>query len=285
MDSFEEHRAEVKPGHLPVRVSPAKPGFRQAGRSTTPSYSTSGQGPLLIYIPGLDGTGELSFLHLPNLARDYQVVTYQLRETGRITYEDLAADVAHIIQERNETRATILGESFGGTIAMEFALRYSEMVERLVLVNSFPWFRKRRLIHYGLLIASRFPFEGTWLIRRAAATLGLIVDGVGRADRRKFIAAMRNVKKRAYVRRLRLISDLDLRDRLSEIAAPTLFMAGDKDLLVPSVTEAKMMASLVPNSRLVVLKGVGHAALLTDKVSVGEIIAEWIASESPGATD
>ncbi|HEU4388076.1 MAG TPA: alpha/beta hydrolase, partial [Blastocatellia bacterium] len=234
--SFEQLPSEVQaPGQTELhigQVRKAKTGYEQLpAKNPAPSYSTTGQGPLLIYIPGLDGTGELSFRHLPNLSRDYQVITYQLRDTGRFTYEDLAADIAHIVQDRNETRAMILGESFGGTIAIEFALRYPEMAERLVLVNSFPWFRKRRLIRYGLFIASRMPFDATWLIRRAAATLGLIVDGIARADRRTFIAAIRNVKKPAYVRRLELISELDLRDRLGEIKAPTLLLAGEKDLL------------------------------------------------------
>jgi pimeloyl-ACP methyl ester carboxylesterase len=233
----------------------------------------------LIYVPGLDGTGELSFKHMPNLARDYRVVTYRLRETGRFTYEDLAADVAHIVRDRNEGRATILGESFGGTIAIEFALRYPEMVERLVLVNSFPWFRRRTLIRGGLLIASTMPFGLTWLIRRGAATLGLMVDGVGRADRQKFLEAIRTVEKPAYVRRLELIAGVDLRERLPEITAPTLFLAGDRDLLVPSITEARLMAARVPNSKLVILEGVGHAALLTDKVAVGAIIADWIEAD------
>jgi len=55
-----------------------------------PAYRVEGRGPLLIYIAGLDGTGELFFKQNPLLATSYRVVTFRSRESGRFTYEDLA---------------------------------------------------------------------------------------------------------------------------------------------------------------------------------------------------
>ena len=153
---------------------------------TSPHYQVEGSGPLLIHVAGLDGTGQLFFKQAPRLGRAHRVVTFRSREQGRFTYEDLTDDLAAIIRDQVEQRATIVGESFGGTVALSFALRYPLMVERLVVVNSFSRFRKRLTIKLGVKLASGVPYRMLWPVRRAASTLGLLVDGVGRDDRRLF---------------------------------------------------------------------------------------------------
>jgi 3-oxoadipate enol-lactonase len=237
-------------------------------------YRVEGSGPLLIYVPGLDGTGELFFKQAPRLARAHRVVTFRSRDHGRFTYEDLSDDLAAIIPDLGEHQATIVGESFGGTVALSFALRYPRMVERLVVVNSFPRFRKRLTIKLGVKLASGLPFRLLWPVRRAASILGLLVDGVSREDRRLFWRAIRTVSGEAYARRLQLIAELDLEARLSELQTPTLFIAGDRDLLIPSVNEAHAMAARMPNARVRVIKGAGHACLLGGRVRLDELLAE-----------
>lgn len=240
-------------------------------------YRVEGSGPLLIYIAGLDGTGELFYKQAPALARSYRVVTFRLREHGRFTYDDLTGDVAAIIKEIGESRAIIVGESFGGTIAMQFAICYPEMVERLIVVNSFPRFRPRWKIEIAATFAPVVPPRFTWLVRRGANRLGLMIDGVNAEDRRRFFQAVRDVKHQAHARRLRLIAELDIENRLSEIQAPTLFIAGTKDYLVKSVREARAMAARAPNADVKIIDGAGHACLLGNKVILADLLAEWIA--------
>jgi 3-oxoadipate enol-lactonase len=243
-------------------------------RQAPPPYRVEGSGRLLIYISGLDGTGQLFFKQAPALARSYRVVTFRSRDNGRFTYEDLTDDVAAIIRDLGEQSATILGESFGGTVALNFALRYPQMVERLVVINSFPRFRKRFTIKVGALLASGLPFRLLWPVRRVASILGLLVDGVSREDRRVFWKAIRTVSGEAYAQRLKLIAALDLEPRLSEIHAPALFIAGERDLLIPSVREAHAMASRMPNATVKVVKGAGHACLLGSRVRLAELLAK-----------
>src|SRR4026208_2470043 len=114
-----------------------------------PQYRVEGSGPLLIYIAGLDGTGQLFFKQSPALTRSYRVVTFRSRDTGRFTDEELSNDLAASIRDLGEKQATILGESFGGTVALSFALLYPAMVKRLVVINSFPRFRGRVKIRLG----------------------------------------------------------------------------------------------------------------------------------------
>jgi pimeloyl-ACP methyl ester carboxylesterase len=242
--------------------------------ASAPPATVQGSGPLLVYIAGLDGTGELFFKQAPALARSYRVATFRSRDEGRFTYDDLACDVASIIRGMNERRATILGESFGGTVALWFALRYPEMVERLVVVNSFPRYRRRFRINLAARFASILPFRSIRPVRLAASALGLFIDSVSREDRRRFYKAAQAVKRDGYARRLQLIAEFDVISRLPEIQSPAIFIASENDLLVPSVKEARLMAARMPNAKVKIIKGAGHACLLGNRVRLAELIDE-----------
>ena len=239
-----------------------------------PPYRVEGAGPLLVYIAGLDGTGELFFKQAPLLARRHRVVTFRSRDDGNFSYEDLTDDIALIIRDLGARQATILGESFGGTVALSFALRYPRMVERLVVINSFPRFRGRLRIKLGAWLAGSLPFWLLWPVRRGANILGLLIDQVSREDRRRFWDAIRTVSAAAYARRLQLIAGFDVEDRLPEIQAPALFIAGEYDLLVPSVREAFAMAARMPNAAVKVIKHAGHACLIGGRVRLAELLTE-----------
>jgi len=245
-----------------------------------PIYRLQGAGPLLVYVAGLDGTGALFFKQAASLARDFRVATFRLRDGADFTYEHLVSDVASIIRDAGEERAVVLGESFGGTIALQFALRHPELIERLIIVNSFPRFRGRIRIRLASLLARHLPFNLTWLARVVFSKVGLSIDRVNAADRRFFFDAMRTVQKAGYARRLELISTLDLESRLSEINAPTLFVAGERDLLVSSVREARQMASHVQNATVKTVPFAGHACLLNERFDLREVLREWIGREN-----
>ena len=76
------------------------------------------------------------------------------------------------------------------------------------------------------------------------------------------------------MQRLRLIVELNVEDRLSEIQAPTLLIAGDKDLLIPSAREARSMAARMPNAKVKIIQGAGHACLLGNLVRLADLMAE-----------
>jgi len=239
-------------------------------------YKVGGSGPVLIYVSGLDGTGQLFFKQAPQLVRSYRVVTFRSREHGRFAYQDLTDDLAAIIRDLSAEKATIVGESFGGTVALSFALRYPEMVERLVVINSFPRFRSRWRIRLAAALTASLPFSLFQPARRAANLLGLHRDGVSREDRRRFWQAIRTVSPEGYSRRLQLIAEFDIEDRLPEIKTPTLFIAGDRDLLIPSARQARAMAERMANATVKIIRGAGHACLLGDRVRLDELLREHL---------
>ena len=241
-----------------------------------PAYKLEGSGPLLVYVAGMDGTGELFFKQARLLRRRYKVATFRARDGRDFGYDDLTTDIASIIRDAGFQRAIMVGESFGGTVALNFALERPEMVERLVIVNSFPRFRGRIRIRLAAWLTAHLPFKRMWMARVVASSLGLFVDCVGASDRRRFFDAVKTVRQESYVRRLELIASLDIENRLSEISAPTLFIAGKRDLLVRSVKEANVMAALMPNAAVKILPRAGHSCLLNDEVDLSELLTEWI---------
>src|SRR5689334_14041302 len=120
--------------------------------------SIHGSGEPVILVSGMDGTGKLFYRQVPLLARSYRVATYALRDTAT-TMEELVDDLGHVVDAVTpETRrATIVGESFGGALALSFALGHPEQVERLVILNSFPYFNPQIRLHLARFALRTIP--------------------------------------------------------------------------------------------------------------------------------
>jgi pimeloyl-ACP methyl ester carboxylesterase len=235
----------------------------------------AGAGPLIVLVPGMDGTGQLFYRQVPSLARRYRVATYALREQA--TMEDLVEDLAGVVRAAapNE-RATVVGESFGGTVALSFALAHPEFVDRLVILNSFPRFlpQSRLRLATWMLGAVPFPWQAMTAMRRLTA-FRLHSRYTHAREIRRFLVLTARTTRRGYLQRLRILREYDVRDRLTEIRAPTLFLASDRDHLVPAVEQARYMAHRVPGATMRVLEGHGHICLIAPNVHLGAILEEW----------
>jgi pimeloyl-ACP methyl ester carboxylesterase len=238
-------------------------------------YRISGTGPAIIFVPGLDGTGELFYRQETELAKFFTVVTCSLRTEGQFTYTDLLNDLANMIAKELENKPVILcGESFGGTISLQFALKYPELLEKLIVINSFPYFRNRSLFFAGRVLLEFTPYEFVQLGRMISVHLGIIAEDLNKEDKEKFLAITTKIPKLAVVRRMDLIRDFDVRDELNKILTPTLFIAGRQDRLQNSVVEAEFMASKMPNAKIKIIENAGHVPLPSHKCSLLEILTE-----------
>ncbi|HJN46268.1 MAG: hypothetical protein CL477_18055 [Acidobacteria bacterium] len=234
-----------------------------------------GDGTPLVLVPGLDGTGRLFHRQTGLLARSHRVATYALRDTAP-TMESLVEDLLKVVTTAAGTseRAIVIGESFGGALALTFALAHPERVRALVIINSFshftPQFRLRLAIH-GLRMV---PWGAMPLARRMTA-FRLHSKHTHRRDVRKFITATRSATKDGYLGRLRLLTRYDVRHRLGEVVSPTLFVAAELDHLVPSLEQARYMVARVPGSTLKILEGHGHICLIAPDLDLSDILHQW----------
>lgn len=78
-----------------------------------------------------------------------------------------------------------------------------------------------------------------------------------------------------YINRLTLLMRYDVRSRLHELRAPTLFLASEQDHLVPSVAQAQYMAARTADSVVRILGGHGHICLIAPDIDLAQILAEW----------
>jgi pimeloyl-ACP methyl ester carboxylesterase len=226
----------------------------------------------------MDGTGELFYRQVPRLARHHRVATYALREEADqmdVLVEDLAR--IHRLASPEGEAAVVIGESFGGTVAMSFALEHPERVAELVVLNSFPRFLPQRRLRLALFALRLAPWHAMPIVRRVTA-FRLHSHRTTREDIRRFLDVTRATSRRGYVNRLQILRRLDLRERLGEIRAPTLFLAAGEDHLVPSLEQANRMSELVPGATLRVLEGHGHICLIAPDVDLAAILEEWRAA-------
>ena len=237
--------------------------------------SVVGEGPPIVLVPGMDGTGELFYRQVPLLARSFRVATYALRNDARsmtILVDDLEQVITAVT--RDSRRAIVIGESFGGALAMSFALAKPERVEALVVLNSFPFFAPQfrlRVARYGL---GMIPWGAMSVIRRLTA-FRLHSPHTHRQEIRRFMEVTAGASRIGYLNRLELLMSYDVRDQLHQLRCPTLFLAADRDHLVPSVRQAQLMAACVPAATLQILHGHGHICLIAPDVNLADVLNAW----------
>jgi 3-oxoadipate enol-lactonase len=224
----------------------------------------------------MDGTGMLFYRQIPKLSQHYRVATYRLRDDARemsTLIEDLAA-VCAAASPHGEP-AVLVGESFGGALALSFALAHPERVRALVILNSFPYFRPQFRLRLARLGIRVIPWGAMRLVRRITAHR-LHSPRTPRAEVEAFHRLTRATRKRGYLNRLGILMRYDVRGALRSLRVPVLFLAADQDHLIPSVKQASLMASLAPCGTLRVLAGHGHSCFLADDVDVDAMLREWL---------
>lgn len=238
-------------------------------------YRRTGDGPLILYVCGVEGTGRLFYKQTEDLARDYTIISYASRPTPRHTLQDLADDVAWIIRDAGFSQATLVAESFGGLPALWAAHQYPQMVERMVLANTFAYFLRRRQINLAVALFSLLPYTVLRWYRMRPTRSNLFGPEIPDADQKNYRKHTASVNYAGYLARLRLIQSTDLRPHLPQITTPTLLLAGDDDEFLPSVAAAQEMAALLPRARLKVLRGLGHMSYLGATHQVREWLQEF----------
>ena len=241
-----------------------------------PEHShVQGEGPPVIYIPGLDGTGLLFYRQARLLSHRFRVITFRLRDDA----DSMDALVAEILRHLDDavpdgTPVIMVGESFGGALAMSFALAHPERIRALVILNSFSRITPKIKLYAAIAAASVLPWGAMRIVRRFTAAR-LHSSHTHRAEITRFLLLTRATTRRGYIGRLRILTHYDLRRRLKDIRVPTLFLAADEDHLIPSVEEATYMSARVPNAAMHVLRGHGHCCFLAPDLDLDEILRNW----------
>jgi pimeloyl-ACP methyl ester carboxylesterase len=236
----------------------------------TVNYSVSGDGPPLLLIRGLGGAGADWGETVDRLSPHFQVITFDHRDAGLNEPEttgyaiaDMADDAAGLLRALGIERAHVIGHSMGGFIAQHLVLNHPDVVDHLVLVGTSP----AAGAALGQPLAP--PTAADWIddpAERSRARAPLThgpgyFDNGNHAEELEEIARISKTNRmthEGYSRQIAAISDThDVRERLGEVAAPTLVAHGDADPLV-SLRGGQILADGIPGAIFKVYPGVGH---------------------------
>lgn len=230
----------------------------------------------LVLVPGIDGTGQLFYRQIPGLEQRFAVTPMRLRDDAA-TMDDLVADLdREVARVAGNQRVTLLGESFGGALTLSYALAHPDRVERVVILNSFAHFgsQGRLWLAYQLLRAT--PWSVMGVVRRINARR-MHSPHTERAEVNRYLELMRATTRAGYLSRMRILRGYDIRPHLPSLAPPALFLAADRDTLVPSVEQARLMSELTPSGSMRILEGHGHTCLIAPDMSLAAILDDWLA--------
>ena len=241
-----------------------------------PRLTIRGHGRPVILVPGMNGTADLFYRQVPLLEQSYRVATYSLRDDAE-SLDALAADLAKIVDgvAPSERQAIVVGESFGGAVALTATLRHPDRIEALIILNSFPYFGPQFRLRLAIAGLKVMPWGAMSLVRHATA-FRLHSPHTHRNEVRQFIARTVHATREGYLNRLSLLKRFDVRHRLQDIRCPVLFLAAENDHLVPSVEQARYMAERVPGSVMRILEGHGHICLIAPDIDLAAILDGWL---------
>jgi len=233
--------------------------------------------PLFVFLPGLDGTGQLLRTQTAGLEAAFDIRCLAIPPDDLTSWDVLTNQVLRLIEaelKKNPQRSVYLcGESFGGCLAMKVALRSPELFDRVLLVNPASSFNQQHCLRWGSHLVDWVPESfyrlGSIGLVAFLASLGRIAAG----DRKALFDAVRTVPQKTALWRVSLLRDFDVTaEQLGRFTQPVLAIAGEADRLLPSVDEAKRLVNAFPNSEMVVLPNSGHACLLEADVNLYEIM-------------
>jgi 3-oxoadipate enol-lactonase len=231
------------------------------------SYERSGSGPPLFLIMGLSGT----MLHwgepfLEALRGDFEVIAFDNRGVGAssrveapFTIADLAADAAGLLAALELESVHLMGISMGGMVAQELALAHPERIRTLTLGctycggpgNSLP---AQPEVGAAVMSGDRErALRATWEAN-VSASFARDADAY---EAFRAIGQERPVAVAVMMEQLSAITRHDTSTRLGALNMPTLVVHGTEDRIIP-VENGRMVAGLIPGSRLEILQDIGH---------------------------
>ncbi len=233
------------------------------------NYREWGEGPPLILVPGLAGGYELLGPLARLLASRFRVISYQLRGEDdcfalrqHFDLADLVTDLAEFIDWHRLESPVVMGVSFGGVLALEYAARFPHRLHQLIVQGAGVRYEHGLLPRVATTVLSRFPLPADNpfinqffnLLFGGKQKPGPLFEFVTRLCWQTDQSVM------AY--RLRLLENYDMARRLQRIRVPTLLLAGQRDLLVSEGSLNDLAAGLA-KPEVCSLANCGHLAFVT----------------------
>ncbi len=251
------------------------------------AYDDIGSGSCVVLLHGYPFNRSLWSEQVKEISQRHRVITPDLRGHGEtavtpgvVSMEDMAGDVAGLLESLNISRATISGLSMGGYVAFAFHRLFPSQVRALILADTRPQADTEEAKQNRAQQAEKALREG--------------MEGIADALLPKLSAPETVAKRPDIVKRVRemivstnpegaaaalrgMAERQDVTSFLSRIIAPTLILVGSEDALTP-VADAELMHREIGGSRLQIIKGAGHVSNLEKPDEFNRALVEFLSS-------
>lgn len=245
-------------------------------------YEIKGEGEPLILIHGFGVTKEVWIGQFEPLSQYFKVIRFDNRGAGEsdrpdqpYTMEIFADDIAGLMDFLNIEKAHILGWSLGGMIAQMFIVRHPTRINKAVLINTLPSWPADKS---GLEMYKNSQIES--YNAKLKDPENIFYEKAKMGFSRKFLKEMKEDPKKKFhglfsaedlieqsitnpsrppdiINQTNALGNYNLLERLKEVKSETLIICAEKDRQTPKLMNEKIHKQ-IPNSKLIVLEGVGH---------------------------
>lgn len=256
------------------------------------AYEVQGEGDALLLIAGVGYSGWYWNKVVPELAQEFQVITFDNRgagdsdkPAGPYSVNMMAEDTIGLLDALNITSAHVMGHSLGGFIAQELILIRPDLVNKLVLASTNCG---------GMDVIPITPEAMEVLTNREGDPLELVKRGIAIACAPDFVEQEKEITQELITYRfsnpvppeqyqaqvmagagMSALSADTVKERTASISVPTLILFGEYDRVVPP-GNAEILSSLIADSEVKIIPGTGHMFPIEDPVSTVTIIREFL---------
>lgn len=254
------------------------------------AYSDRGDGPVVVFAHGLFVDHTIFDTQVTDLESTYRCISLDMPGHGRSGYreagwtlDDIADDLALMIEEQSFGPVVFVGQSQGGMVGIRLAARRPELVAKLVLIGTSArredpellddWHALRNTILTGSEAEREGAFAG---VQKRVNSSSWLDDEPTLASKERAIMLSHDRVGVTLALDAAVIERDDTQALLSNITAPTLVICGDADLATP-VALSREIASAISSAQIEVLPSVGHHPPLEAPHEVAAVLSRFLA--------
>lgn len=244
------------------------------------NVSVDGAGPPIVFVHGFTTTSNFWWHQIPDLAKRYRTVRFDLRGHGdsgkprdvAYTIEGFSDDLRDVMDALGIESAAIIGLSMGGAVVMRFALDHPGRVKALGLVGT-------TAFGLGPMVQARNVLARIAEIGIEAASEEVIAHSFDRSTDEAIVewAKREVIKTPRYAAEpaIRSLDAFDVRADLSRLKMPTLVVVGENDAITP-VHSSRFLHNAIRGSELHVVQQAAHFPMLEKPHTFNQIVLQFL---------